>query len=167
MNLKKENGESFFQVIECFQICEDCLKLERTKQIQCTHIKNTNHWLSQRKIRELKTLYKASPEDAIREFGGVVVSDSLPALNKNDINYAFSAPKAVTLAAPRFIFTCCDPSGGGPSNLSIASGYYTAGNDVVVSFLFYYIVTLSCIKHDNAPQIPVPWALPKLWKNLL
>lgn len=144
MNLKKDNGEPFFQVIECFQICENCLKLERTKQINCTHVKNTNHWLSSRKIRELKTLYKASPEDAIREFGGVVVSDYLPALPKEDIAKAFNAQKVCTLAPPRYVFTCCDPTGGGPSMLSIATGYYTKGNDVVVSFILASQIQLFC-----------------------
>lgn len=139
MNLKKENGESFFQVIECFQICGNCLKLERSKQIHCTHIKNSNHWLSSRKIRELKLLYKASPEDAIREFGGIVVSDNLPALPKEDINRAFAAPKVSTLAPPKFIFTCCDPTGAGPSMLSIASGYYTKDGDVVVSWFLLFL----------------------------
>lgn len=85
MNLMDEDHnppQPFFNVINCFQICKKCLKLERVKQINCTHVKSTAHWLSSRKIKKLKQLYKASPEDAIREFGGVVVSDYLPALPK-------------------------------------------------------------------------------------
>lgn len=133
MNLKREGTEEpFFNVINCFQICENCLKLERVKQIQCTHIKSNAHWLSSRKIKELKTLYKASPEDAIREFGGVVVSDYLPALRKEEITRAFEAERTLTLTPPKYIFTCCDPSGGGPSLLSIASGYYNSMGDVVI-----------------------------------
>lgn len=142
MNLKREDDptKSFFNVIECFQICENCRKLERVKQIQCTHVKSTAHWLSSRKIKELKTLYKASPEDAIREFGGVVVSDYLPALRKEDIEKTFAyGLTETTLCAPKYIFTCCDPTGAGPSMLSIASGYYNNQGDVVVSLhpLFY------------------------------
>lgn len=132
MNLTHKDGTPFFNVINCFQICKRCLKLERVKQIQCTHVKSTAHWLSSRKIQELKTLYKASPEDAIREFGGVVVSDSLPALPKEDVEAAFSRERAITLAPPRYIFTCCDPTGGGPSRLSIVSGYYNNMGDVVI-----------------------------------
>lgn len=133
MNLKREGtNEPFFNVVECFQICAKCRKLDRVKAIQCTHVKSTAHWLSSRKIKELKTLYKASPEDAIREFGGIVVSDYLPALRKEEIEVAFKSPAEVTLAPPSFIFTCCDPTGGGPSMLSIASGYYNNMGDVVV-----------------------------------
>lgn len=69
MNLKKDNGESFFQVVDCFQICPKCMKLERVKAMMCSHVKSTAHWLSSKKIKELKVLYRANPEDAIREFG--------------------------------------------------------------------------------------------------
>lgn len=66
MNLKRDNGEDFFNVINCFQICARCMKLDRVRAIQCKHIKSTAHWLSSAKTRELKLLYKASPEDAMR-----------------------------------------------------------------------------------------------------
>lgn len=162
MNLKKENGDSFFNgenlkvllfsaylptktilVINCFQICAKCLKLERIKQINCTHIKSTAHWLSSKKIKELKQLYKASPEDAIREFGGIVVSDYKPALRKEEVERCFAAEPFVTICAPTYIFTTCDPNGGGPSHMSIASGYFSKLGDIVVSFLCCQIC-LSC-----------------------
>lgn len=133
MNLKKDNGDSFFNVINCFQICAKCLKLERVKQINCTHIKSTAHWLSSKKIRELKQLYKASPEDAIREFGGIVVSDYKPALRKDEIERFFKMPPVETISPPSYIFTACDPNGGGPSHMSIASGYFSKLGDLVVS----------------------------------
>lgn len=140
MNLKRPGSdESFFNVVECFQICPNCLKLERTKQILCTHVKNNCHWLSSRKIKELKTLYKASPEDAIREFGGIVVSDHLPAFRKEEVTAAFSAGRTCTLAPPKYIFTCCDPTGGGPSHLSLASGYYNSMGDVVVRVILLFL----------------------------
>jgi len=139
MNLKRKDRpeESFFRVLQCEQICKDCQKLERVKQIACNHIRNNAHWLSARKIRELKTLYEASPEDAIREFGGLVVSDTLPAFRKEEIARLFASAPYTTLAPPKFIFTCCDPSGGGPSMLSVVSGYYTGIDAVVVTFLSF------------------------------
>jgi len=133
MNMKKDNGDDFFQVINCFQICKSCLKLDRAKQILCSHVKSTAHWLSSGKIKELKQLYKASPEDAIREFGGVVVSDYKPALRKEEVERCFSAATVATTHAPPYIFTTCDPNGGGPSQMSIASGYFTPLGHVVVS----------------------------------
>jgi hypothetical protein len=153
MNLKRPDQTPFFNVVNCFQICQKCLKMERVKQIECTHVKSTAHWLSSRKIRELKTLYKAwgilggesswgfltqknqaNPEDAIREFGGVVVSDHLPAFRKEDVRNIMELDVVRTQVTPQYIFTCCDPTGGGPSMLSIASGYYDRNGDVVVRF---------------------------------
>jgi len=158
MNLMDEESDPpqpFFNVINCFQICKKCLKLERAKQINCTHVKSTSHWLSSRKIKKLKQLYKASPEDAIREFGGVVVSDYLPALPKDEINACFKAQHVATLAPPKYIFTCCDPTGGGPSQLSIASGYYDKSGDVVVSFfLVYFIIYTRCASLMTQVIIP-------------
>jgi hypothetical protein len=153
MNLKREDNpkESFFNVIECFRICKNCMKLERVKAIQCTHVKNNAHWLSARKIKELKQLYKASPEDAIREFGGIVVSDYLPALRKEDIEKTFAAPTETTISSPTYIFTCCDPTGAGPSQLSIASGYYNNQGDVVVSGIFLSLYTGCTCLFVSAP----------------
>jgi len=133
MNLKKTNGEPFFNVINCFQICEKCLKLERTEQIKCTHVKSTAHWLSSKKIKELKQLYKASPEDAIREFGGMVVSDYKPALRKEEVQRCFANDRVPTTHRPAYVFTACDPNGGGPSQMSIVSAYFDSLGRLVVS----------------------------------
>lgn len=176
MTLKRPDGTSFFQVVECFQICKACRKLERIKQIQCNHVKSTAHWLSSRKIKELKLLYKASPEDAIREFGGVVMSDHLPAFRKEEVHRAFQQPPVTIQHKPPFVFTCCDPSGGGPSMLSIVSGYYTAYGDVVVRLFYFvkYVISASCTKrctmktmlHSPNEQDMVPSTMKrKFWRN--
>jgi hypothetical protein len=122
MNIKHENGEDFFVVINCFQICERCQKLgknffvffyffltrnknaDRVKAMQCKHVKSTAHWLSSRKIRELKQLYKASPEDAIREFGGIVVSDYKPALRKEEVDAFFKSIPLIRTHSPKLRF---------------------------------------------------------------
>ena len=139
LGLKRPNGDDFFNVVNCFQICKACQKLEREKQILCTHVKSTTPWLSSPKIKDLKILYKTNPEDAIREFGGMVMSDHLPALCKDEIARAFAQERVTTMSPPKYIFTSCDPTGGGPSQLAICSGYYTMFNDFVVSSF-----TLSC-----------------------
>jgi hypothetical protein len=92
----------------------------------------TAHWLSSRKINELKKLYSSNPEDAIREFGGVVISNNQPALDRNEIARCFAAERVHTESAPKFVFTACDPSGGGPSHMSIASGYFNMRGELVV-----------------------------------
>ena len=107
--------------------------MERTEQIKCTHVKSTAHWLSSKKIKELKQLYKASPEDAIREFGGMVVSDYKPALRKEEVQKCFDSPKVATQHRPSYVFTACDPNGGGPSQMSIVSAYFDNLSRFVVS----------------------------------
>lgn len=146
MELKKPNGESFFNVVNCFQICDRCMKLPRAKAILCSHVKNTSHWLDQRKIRELKLLYKASPEDAMREFGGIVVSDHLPCFRKEEVLHAFQMPKVPTVSVPPYVFVACDPNGGGPSHLSIVSGYHNRQGDIVVRISFFLLFTFSLWK---------------------
>jgi hypothetical protein len=146
MNLKKTNGDEFFNVINCFQICKKCLKLERTEQIKCTHVKSTTHWLSSKKIKELKQLYKASPEDAIREFGGIVVSDYKPALRKEEVQRCFEQPRVPLRNRPAYVFTACDPNGGGPSQMSIVSAYFdTLGRLVVSVFLITFLKEIICL----------------------
>lgn len=152
MGLKRENGEPFFIVVDCFQICGPCQKLDRAKQILCSHVKSTTPWLSSRKIRDLKALYKSSPEDAIREFGGIVMSDHLPALCKEEVVRAFAQERITTLAPPKYIFTSCDPTGGGPSQLAMCSGYYTALGDFVVSLYFFYFVKYICSAHKTVAR---------------
>jgi len=141
MNLTRDDGSLFFYVINCFRICKRCLKLERVKAIQCTHIKSVPHWLSARKIRDLKALYKSNPEDAIREFGGVSVSDYKPALCRDEVEDCFKQDTIITRSHPSHIFTACDPNGGGPSQMSLASGYFDIDGSLVVSrrfFSFYW-----------------------------
>lgn len=132
LTLKRDNGEPFFHVIDCFLICKACQKLERVKQINCTHVPSATPWLSSRKIQELKRLL--SPEDAIRELTGGVVSDYKPALPKEEIARFFARPTFLCISAPSYIFTACDPNGGGPSHMSIVSAYFVGagGANMVV-----------------------------------
>lgn len=132
INLTQENGEPFFTVIDCLQICAQCLKLDRVKAIMCKHVKSSAHWLSAAKTKELKRLYLTNPEDAMREFGGHIVSDGKPALPKAEIERCFAAERVTTEAAPPFIFTACDPNGGGPSHMSICSAYFSRRGDLVI-----------------------------------
>jgi hypothetical protein len=77
--------------------------------------------LSSRKIKELKQLL--TPEDALRELAGGVVSDHKPALPKEEVARFFAAPTYLTTSTPGYVFTACDPNGGGPSQMSLVSVY--------------------------------------------
>lgn len=135
MGVKLDNGEDFFVTLNCFRICKSCKKLERSKAIKCTHVPNTPHWLSAGKIKELKMLYKARPEDAMREFGGLIISNNKPALCKDEVKACISGERVVVTGCPPYIFTACDPNGGGPSQMSLASGYFDDFGNLVVCHL--------------------------------
>lgn len=132
MNATDSKGKLFFNVIICQQICEECQKLERIKQIECNHVPNPAPWLSSKKMRELKLLYKANPEDALREFGGLVISNYKPALRKEEVQQMFSAEPVLITTTPPYIFTACDPNGGGPSQMSICSGIFLGTGEFVI-----------------------------------
>jgi len=130
----------FFRVVECFMICKDCRQLPREEAIKCDHVPQNAHWLSKKKSMRLKMLYKSSPALAMREFGGMIVSDYLPAFKKEEIAHLFDPLRRhVTAHAPKYIFTSADPNGGGPSHMAICSAYYYSGSLVVSWFLYFFI----------------------------
>lgn len=136
--LKEENSdETFFRVVKCYMICNECLKLEQSEQIKCNHVKQGAFWLSQRKIRRLKRLYLNDSATAKREFGGIVADDYEPCFEADDIKRVFAMPSIVCQSAPRYIIVSVDPNGGGASKMAITSGYYDNDDRFIVSFPLY------------------------------
>lgn len=149
-----------FKRVDCFRICEACRQLDNEEAIKCEHIPQTAHWLSESRTKRLKGLYSNASALALREYGGMIVSDHAPVYAKRDIAAAFALPRVQTTAPPNIIFTAVDPSGGGPSHMAITSGYYTNNGDFVVSFnrllLGLYIIQYSCIiTCKNPSTIPM------------
>ena len=138
-------NDPMFNIINCTRICKTCSKLERIKQLQCTHVKSPAHWLSSRKERELRSLYKYNLEDGLREFGGLVVSDYSSALRSEEVTDLFARSYYRGNVPPSYVFTTCDPSAGTPkSHLAICSAYYIPGtNHMVVSFSIYISIARS------------------------
>jgi hypothetical protein len=132
-----ENGDPWFKLVNAVLVCPACRKLERNKQVDCTHVPHTAHWLSKRKVARLKLLYKHAPATALREFVGMVVSDYQPCFNAKHIDQIYSTPRVVTMSEPDYIYVSADPSGGGPSHTAVASGYYNRDGNFVVSFTFF------------------------------
>jgi hypothetical protein len=133
----KVNGQPFFRICDCQMICEDCRKLDRDKQIQCNHVKQTAHWLSSKKGERLKLLYAADPATAMKELAGIIEDDYLPCFPKDLIAAMFAMPPVVTQSTPNFVFVTVDPSGGGMSQLAICSGYYRETDHVVSGPITY------------------------------
>lgn len=66
------------------------------------------------------------------KLGGQVISDYKPAFRREEIDRCFKMPPFITQHPPAIVFTATDPSGGGPSQLAIVSGYFTKLGDVVI-----------------------------------
>jgi hypothetical protein len=113
------------------------MKLELSERIRCKHVKSDAHWLSSNKRDILKRLYLADPASAARELAGVVADDACPAFDLEDIERAFTSKHVYPKGAPRMIFVSIDPSGGGGSNLGLASGYFQDDLSFVVSFFLF------------------------------
>lgn len=133
INLKDDNDYSFFRIIDCFMVCESCRKLERDKQILCDHVKQTAFWLSSRKTKRLKALYKTDPGTALRELTGMIVDDFTPCFRREDIEELFNLKPILTKYSPKHVYVAVDPNGGGPSQMAIVSGYFDSDTRFVVS----------------------------------
>jgi len=140
---KGEDGDSWFKVVQAIMVCSECRKLARDKQIMCQHVPHTAHWLSKRKFERLKLLYKHAPATALREYGGMVVSDHAPCFNPDHVAMFSEGRAVVTQSAPDFIYVAADPSGGGPSHCAVVSGFFNRdGKFVVSTLLLFYSSTL-------------------------
>ena len=137
LNLKDEHGRPWFKVVDKKMICAECQKGDRAKQLACDHIKKTEEWLSNRKFERLKALYSNAQGTALQELAGMVVSEYTPCFNMDDIEACFTAKPVITLSAPGIIYISADPSGGGPSHLALAAGYFDMASNFVVNFLLY------------------------------
>lgn len=138
----KVDGQPFFRICDCVMICEDCKRLENDKQLLCNHVKQTAHWLSDKKGDRLKLLFAADPAAGIRELTGRIMDDYIPCFKKERIDRMFALSPIIPKFCPEYIFVSVDPSGGGTSELAICSGYFD-GVDHVVGPIMYSIFAAS------------------------
>jgi hypothetical protein len=124
-----------FRVLEFIMVCEPCRKLSAEDQLKCSHVPQPTRWLSKRKVERLKPVYESQPELGLRELAGIVIDSRRPCFSREDIAAFFSAP-AVEIGArnPGVVYVSADPSGGGPSQLAVVSGYFDVTGTFLVSF---------------------------------
>lgn len=138
MNLRDEDtGEPFFEVVQCGQMCDHCkefLETDPLRAMMCDHIKTIPPWLDGRKQRRMKQLYKLDPATGIQELTGIV-TDAYQACFDSlllDITFGMEPVQGIP-SKPKMIFISTDPAGSGRSDMAIASGYYDAAGNFVVS----------------------------------
>lgn len=132
----RERDKNGLKVQHHVNICEDCQLLPMIKSVKCTHIANHPSWLSAAKDELLKAFFRNS-EVLAQEMGGVIIQSEQPAFNKERVEKMGSQPLYVTQEKPRYIVTCADPCGDGPSHLAVCSSYMDAAGNFVVSFYLF------------------------------
>lgn len=150
LGLQDDKGDPWFKVVRLEMVCGECKKGDRAKQLACNHVRHTAHWLSKRKFARLKKLYEHAEGTALREFGGLAISDHIPCFHSRDIEIAFSANRVVTQTAPGVIFMAADPNGGGPSHMAVTSGFFDGALNFVVSLICATERFLSQSEHFSA-----------------
>ena len=136
LNLKNpKTGKNLFRVHNPRNICDKCLKLPPDRAILCTHIKQSAHWINQRKSQMLMLMYSTDPTRAMNEYQGVAISNFIPCFDKEEIAFMFDNELYNTRSIPELLFISVDPNGGGNSNMAIVTGYYTDQMDFVVNIL--------------------------------
>lgn len=136
LDRKDEEGIPLFNTIRAGRVCDDCLLLPNEEQIMCDHLQQTAHWKSVASHKKVRLLYDGDEARAARELKGVVASSYTPCFAKRLISACFALPRVVTEETPRVLYITADPNGGGPSMLSMASGYLD-GTTLVVSLLLF------------------------------
>jgi len=127
MNLvNPKTGKLFFKIYKAHMICERCKKLSPDRAILCTHVKQTAFWINKKKSEMLRLLYSTDPTTAMKEYGGVSISNFLPCFRKEEIQWAFEGELHNTLSVPPFIFIACDP------NVSVVSPVRTNGTNLCI-----------------------------------
>ena len=132
LELKDENGDSFFQVHRFTMACDACIEAGTPEQ--CTHMfRELPPWQSARKHRKIRAMMADEPELLMRETQGI----------SSDLHQRAFPQKFVrqwTMRAPfdhgardavRHVVLAIDPSGGGSSHFAVVSCFYHLGTMAV------------------------------------
>ena len=129
--LKDHKGELFFNTIKVGLICDACQLSE--DPTACTHMSNwIPPWKSVGKLDMVKALYGSQKDLLARESMGQITDDLSSVFKMSWIN-KFTCSEHSLSESPAVIFTSCDPSGSGTSEMSIVSIALIHGRATVVA----------------------------------
>lgn len=130
VQMRDEDGESFFNTIQIGMICDECKKLPtQAEMYACTHCGDRNPpWKSGERQKRLKTIALTVDTAArgLRENAGMITNDYNTVFSPLHVNPLFSRtnrPIHTTISPPSRIYVVVDPDGGGQSRMSVMSGY--------------------------------------------
>lgn len=127
LNLKEEDGSSFFKVCHLYSVCDECLKLPSLEDmIKCEHGNRLPPWKSteRHKRNTMLTLAMDDVARGLREGSGVHASSLNSVFDKGLIRKNFDNPRMIrTVDSPPRLYIMADPDCGGKSYMSVISGY--------------------------------------------
>ena len=119
LTLRRENGTLFFHVVEIRMRCDECKKANVQ---DCKHrMGELPSWKSSKRQQDQRILMSQNPALYYREVCGEIGMPASPLLSPDDIRRFIDRPRIYLTENCTRIFTCIDPSGGGPSHLAIIS----------------------------------------------
>ena len=143
--LKDEKGEALFNTIQISLICDKCKQSDHPET--CTHRSHLlPPWKSKAKLAMVRSIYGEQTGLLQRESLGVITQDSRSVFPEDRITAIFSrVTNPPSDFEPRYVYTSCDPTGGGQSRMCL------------VSFLLYqgavYIISLDSKIARNSDEV--------------
>lgn len=129
--LKDERGELFFNTIKIGLVCENCQKSDNPTA--CTHMASwIPPWKSVSKLDMVKALYGSKKDLLARESMGQITQAQSSVFKMAWINKFVKSNSDITEEV-NVVFTSCDPSGSGSSEMSIISLTMIRGQVTVVA----------------------------------
>ena len=134
--LKDGKGEMFFNTIEIGLVCERCKK--GPDPTSCTHMSTwIPPWKSVDKLDMVKALYGSQKDLLARESMGQTTQDLSSVFKMAWVTSFLRRDQFMFNEIPQVIFTACDPSGSGTSEMSIISITMMGGQVCVVAMDAY------------------------------
>lgn len=134
LNMRDDDGNSFFDTVQIGLVCDDCLKLDsHADRLKCPHLKDMlPPWKSASRNERFKKLMIETGNAArgLRENAGVVASDRATVFQRKDIENLFITPKPpqlidldqLNIQIP-LLFITCDPDSDGSSEMALVAGF--------------------------------------------
>jgi hypothetical protein len=130
--MKDKNGDFFFNTMKIGLICPKCEKSDNPTA--CSHMKNiVPPWKSADKLEMVKALYGVKKDLLARESMGLVTNDQSSVFKMQWITAFLARCSTAVQGTPSIVFTACDPSGGGKSEMGLISFVMLQGQIVIIA----------------------------------
>jgi hypothetical protein len=130
-DMKDPAGNPLFNQQKIEMVCEDCKRSAHPEN--CTHMKHLlPRWKSGAKQDMVKQIYGDNATDMLRESMGVTTNDACSVFAQRWIDNFKARPPYSFTNRPKYVFTGCDPNGGGESEMCIFSASMEAGQFIII-----------------------------------